>query len=356
MTGAGKKNGIDRQDEPDAGSGGSCGMVLFDGTGSVFGWDTGMEEITGAERTAALGKMVWDLPFLQCGVTPNPETMKERVLAGNGGAEIFTCSEMVIRHPSAGTRIIESFLFTVPVTGRTRGGIVVRDITRKKRAETSLKELNRKLLSISSTIRHDINNQLTILNGYLSLMESGTQGIGNGEIFRILEGASEKIERILKFTREYQDIGTKPPEWQVIGECVRMARTLVEAGSVRFTLDHSCDSQEILADLLLVRVFYHLIDNSLRHGQKVSEIRIRCSVTGGILRISYEDDGTGIPDKIRPALFLQGRGKNAYGLFLAREILAATGITITETGTAGSGARFAITVPPGSFRATGNAV
>jgi hypothetical protein len=35
---------------------------------------------------------------------------------------------------------------------------------------------------------------------------------------------------------------------------------------------------------------------------------------------------------------------------LIREILAITGITITETGTAGTGARFEILVPKGAYR------
>ena len=38
------------------------------------------------------------------------------------------------------------------------------------------------------------------------------------------------------------------------------------------------------------------------------------------------------------------------GLFLVREILAITGITITETGTYGSGARFEIVVPKTGYR------
>jgi len=38
------------------------------------------------------------------------------------------------------------------------------------------------------------------------------------------------------------------------------------------------------------------------------------------------------------------------GLFLSREILAITGISISENGEPGKGARFEIRVPPGKFR------
>ncbi len=329
------------------------GLLLFDESGALIVWDAAMEQITGIPRTEVLGKKVWDSLLLTTDpqTSPHPDTTEECIRALQEKENPVRSFEFPILNPCTGILIAEWILFTLPPGGRIRGGSVVRDITARKKAEEALLVRNRKLLAVSSTIRHDINNQLTILGGYLSLMEGGAPGIETAEIVRILQGASDKIERILKFTREYQDIGSKPPVWLPVGESFRMAGTEIEAGKIRLFTDPACDGAEVLADPLFVRVFYHLIDNSIRHGKKVSVIRVRCSVTDGTLQIVYEDDGTGIPDRVRPLLFERGKGKNSYGLFLAREILSATGITITESGSAGAGARFVITVPPGSFRA-----
>ena len=50
-------------------------------------------------------------------------------------------------------------------------------------------------------------------------------------------------------------------------------------------------------------------------------------------------------------IFQNGFGKNTgIGLFLSREILAINDLSITETGTEGTGARFEISVPAGKFR------
>ena len=69
------------------------------------------------------------------------------------------------------------------------------------------------------------------------------------------------------------------------------------------------------------------------------------------LVISVEDDGVGISDDDKRHLFERGFGKNTgLGLFLSREILAITGITIKETGDPGNGARFELTVPKGNYR------
>ena len=53
----------------------------------------------------------------------------------------------------------------------------------------------------------------------------------------------------------------------------------------------------------------------------------------------------------KEVIFERGVGKNTgLGLFLAREILALTGIAVRETGVPGRGARFELVVPPGAFR------
>ena len=92
--------------------------------------------------------------------------------------------------------------------------------------------------------------------------------------------------------------------------------------------------------------------NALRYGgEQMTAIHITSREEGGELVLAFEDNGTGIPRKDKEHLFVKGFGKNTgLGLFLSREILAITGITITENGEPGKGARFEITVPKGMYR------
>jgi signal transduction histidine kinase len=119
-------------------------------------------------------------------------------------------------------------------------------------------------------------------------------------------------------------------------------------------LQEESGDAEILADPMLPKVFYNLIDNSVRHGQTVTEIRISIlREKEGRLVIIYEDNGIGIPAPEKELIFNREFGKNTgLGLFLIREILAITGITIRENGTPGTGARFEILVPKGASRFT----
>jgi signal transduction histidine kinase len=107
----------------------------------------------------------------------------------------------------------------------------------------------------------------------------------------------------------------------------------------------------LFSDPMLEKVFFNLLDNSIRHGAHVTEIRVSSHTSDGNLVVVWEDNGTGVAADQKKRIFERGVGKNTgLGLFLVREILALTGITITETGEPGKGARFEMTVPHGQYR------
>jgi signal transduction histidine kinase len=109
---------------------------------------------------------------------------------------------------------------------------------------------------------------------------------------------------------------------------------------------------EVYADPMFLKVFFNLIDNAVRHGGRTAiTLRFSSQENGGGLVIVCEDDGVGIGMEDKQHLFEQGFGKHTgLGLFLSREILSITGITIQENGTPGKGARFEISVPKGAYR------
>jgi signal transduction histidine kinase len=103
---------------------------------------------------------------------------------------------------------------------------------------------------------------------------------------------------------------------------------------------------------MLEKVFSNLVDNSRRHGEHVQHISFtRVPGSGDSVIIVYEDDGVGVPETDKERIFEKGFGNHTgLGLFLSREILAITGLTIRESGTPGRGARFEILVPQGKYR------
>ena len=108
---------------------------------------------------------------------------------------------------------------------------------------------------------------------------------------------------------------------------------------------------EIYADPLFEKVFFNLMENVLRHGMGASSVRLRYLEKTDWLVLFVEDNGSGIPQEEKHMIFDRGYGKDTgLGLFLVREILSITGISIKETGTVGQGTRFEISVPKGAYR------
>jgi signal transduction histidine kinase len=111
-------------------------------------------------------------------------------------------------------------------------------------------------------------------------------------------------------------------------------------------LVNECQGLVVLADSLLRQLFYNLIDNTLKYGEKTSVIKVHYEEEKDQLKLVYEDDGVGIPDEVRTNLFQEGYGKGTgYGLYLIQRICEAYGWKIQETGSSGEGARFTMTLP-----------
>jgi PAS domain S-box-containing protein len=232
--------------------------------------------------------------------------------------------------------------------------VISSDITDRKRAERNIEITNKKLSLMNDITRHDILNQLTTLNSILTLADEQTQDRAVKKYLIRSEQVSETIQSQILFARDYQDIGIESPRWQNIHTTIQHARQSLKIQQL--TVDEGCHSLEIYADPLLEKVFYNLLDNAQRYAGPFPEVQFRCHQDQDVLIIICEDNGPGIPDGEKELLFTRGFGKNTgLGLFLIREILAITGISIRETGEPGHGSRFEIIVPERAFRPAAHA-
>lgn len=230
---------------------------------------------------------------------------------------------------------------------------ILHDITHLRRVEDALRQANRQITLMTVITRHDIRNQLNALTGYLGL---SAQATGDPERAAVLIGKEQQIVSILEqqinFTTVFDDMGGKPPLWQDPVPLIEKARSTLPFRHI--SLDVSLPGIEVFADPLIEKVFYNLFDNALRYGgERMTRIQVYSERDDGALTLVIEDNGAGISAEDKSRIFERGFGMNTgLGLFLAREVLAITGMSIRETGTPGSGARFEISVPKGTWRKT----
>jgi PAS domain S-box-containing protein len=226
---------------------------------------------------------------------------------------------------------------------------IARDTTERKQVEKALKDANESLNLLSSITRHDVLNQLMVIRGYSDLVRASLKDQKLLDYMDKVERATRNIRQQIIFTRDFQRLGAVEPRWQSVEDLLDKALTAMEAGKIDISVD--LGGLEMYADPMLEKVFYNLLDNTLRHSEKATHISISCHRQGNDLLLVYEDDGMGVAPEEKERIFDRGFGKNTgLGLFLVRLILNVTDIKVREVGEFSKGAYFEILIPDGAYR------
>ncbi|MEN6442195.1 MAG: sensor histidine kinase [Methanoregula sp.] len=216
-------------------------------------------------------------------------------------------------------------------------------------AEKELAETNRKLTLMNGITHHDMLNQLSAVSSYLSLSGERSNDLTVKKYLLKAEQGVDIIISQIQYAKDYQQIGVQSPQWQNLLMTLQYARQPLRLPDLE--IDAESKMTEIFADPMLEKVFYNLFDNSLRYGDPKTSIKVYCRQEPDRLLIIYEDNGAGIPATDKDRIFNRGYGKNTgLGLFMIREILAITGISIQEDGEPGKGVRFILSVPKDRYR------
>ena len=274
----------------------------------------------------------------------------------NAGAIRQCLKESMIRNfeidysNSAGQTIpIELNATLVRIEGAERIIAVCRDITERRRAQNTLDQARRKMNLLNTVTFQDIQGAAFSLSGYHELIR---KVITDETARSYLEKELPLIRKIidsLNFAKNYQEMGINSPMWQNVNQTFLFAISHLDF--LHIIRHVNTRELEIYADPLLEKIFFNLMDNVLRHGGTATEITLRYDERPDGLDLVVEDNGVGIPTEEKHMIFDRGYGKHGgLGLFLVREILSITGMTIRETGLPGRGACFVIHIPNGSYR------
>jgi PAS domain S-box-containing protein len=252
--------------------------------------------------------------------------------------------DKVITSKTLGRRIVHTIITPMRDSqDKTRYLLgIIEDITEEN--------LNRKLNLLSSITRHDVLNHLTTILTSIELALARESDPAHRINCERIAASVEAIRQEITFMGMIQGLGVNAPYWQPVKQSFMSMIPLLPKKKIDIRADLS--ETEIHADALLPKVFYNLMENSLKYGgEGITAIRLSARESGKGLEIMYEDNGPGIAPEEKEKVFQFGYGKGTgLGLFLIREILGTTGITIRETGESGRGVRFVITVPEGGWR------
>ncbi|MDO9539104.1 MAG: response regulator [Methanocalculus sp.] len=215
------------------------------------------------------------------------------------------------------------------------------EILERERVESALYEAHRKLNLVTSITRHGLLNQFGAIHEALEYTERiiGGDTASAKESLKIAITGLERAIQTTRFTQEYQKIGEKTPVWERLINLIPSS----DEYQIRIHADIPGDLS-IYLDPLGEEAIKAIIGDAVRRRAETVTITYEKMKDSSVIIV--EDDGIGIPEAGKEALFsyesIPGRG---FSLFLAREALAITKITLNETGDPRQGGHFEIHCP-----------
>lgn len=200
---------------------------------------------------------------------------------------------------------------------------------------------NDRLEEFASVVSHDLRNPLNTAQGYVDLVGTDCDSEHLDTVNRELDRMETLIADTLTLAREGRTVESSTPV--ALDALVAEAWTSVALAG---TLEVEFDDVTIMADPdRLQRVFENLFRNAAEHAGP--GVTVRVGLLAADRGVSVADDGPGIPEPERDAVFDHGYTTSddgtGFGLSIVRSIVEAHGWDIAVTESAAGGAQFEIT-------------
>jgi len=308
-----------------------------------------------AHAEAGLGA----LAALEPGVRSVVERIRQHIASGHGPYVPKGLDEAVKVTTSEGDRLLQVrgaplYAEEGDIAGAT---IVLQDVTRQHRFE----ELRNDLVA---TVAHELRTPLTSLRMAVHLLSEQVVGPLTAKQADLVYAAREECDRLQSIVDELLDlsriqadrielrIDEYDPE-RIVADAIDAQESVASARGVTLRSEVLPGTPQVAVDVERIQlVLANLLGNAIRYGPAHGTVTVRARRTNGSLRLEVHDDGPGIPEQFRQAIFekyvrVPGAppGGAGLGLFISREIVRAHGGEIGVETAAGSGTTFWFTVP-----------
>lgn len=204
-------------------------------------------------------------------------------------------------------------------------GVVI-DITRRKTVEQDLRERNEQLSLLNRIVRHDIRNDMSVIDGWAELLRDELPPENEEMLDRILRASQHTTELTQDVRNLMAVLGAdgaavdlQPVDVvRVIedeAERVRRAFDTVEI-QVRSERSHI----DVQANAMLSSLVGNLLNNAVQHNdEETAKIRVDIEVREESVIVTVADNGPGIPETQRNSIFeqeMKGLNSNGTGLGL----------------------------------------
>ncbi|WP_423998718.1 histidine kinase N-terminal 7TM domain-containing protein [Haloarcula salina] len=215
--------------------------------------------------------------------------------------------------------------------------LLVHEITERKRRERELEHRNRQLDQFAAVVSHDLRNPLNVASGRLALARERNDPTEFDRVEAAHERMSRIIDDVLAFARDEQTTNAEPLDLSAVAEA---AWAHVDTADATLEVD---EDRVLVGDRdQLLQLFENVYRNSVEHGGDGVAIR----VTGTADGFEIADDGPGIPEADREAVFEHGVSRSdtgtGLGLAIVEHVADSHGWTVEMTESDRGGARLVV--------------
>ena len=256
------------------------------------------------------------------------------------------------------TRILQTVKipYEVPETGEDAVLGYARDVTDLKEYERTLEQQRDNLTLLNQVVRHDIRNQLMVVESYTELLEDSLPDDRSRTYARTVIEAAKQAAEITETARDVTDVllqvGADRTPMSLGDELTeQIEKVRSDQDRARISVDGSIADVTVLADELLESVFRNLLTNAVVHNDKdAAEIAVSTRVGDGSVRVSIADNGPGIEDTHKEQIFQEGEkglesGGTGIGLYLVKTLVDKYGGDVWVEDNEPTGSVFVVELP-----------
>lgn len=191
-------------------------------------------------------------------------------------------------------------------------------------ANTRLQELDRQKTEFLSIASHQLRTPLSVINGYIGLLQDGAYGKPPTEMKEIFQNMDESNTRLTKLVDEFLDITrieqgrTKfyyaPHDVnEIIDSAVKELRERAAQKGVQLVWEHTVPHIASVDDEKIRHGIYNFIDNAIKYTEQGTVV-VKLESRDGGLAYTVTDEGLGFNENDRLNFFQKFyRGENVQG-------------------------------------------
>lgn len=210
----------------------------------------------------------------------------------------------------------------------------------------------------SSMIIHDLRNPLSVIKGYVDMLEFRLESSGDEDLRRFASQIRRETIRLTGLTNEWLDysrgeirLSYSPARAADLFDQVRQnLETNLAAKELNVSWTSTFDGKLLLDTERILRVLINLVDNAYKACSRGGRIDVEARKEDDNLRISVKDDGIGMDSETQRHIFdpfysKSERGGTGLGLHIVGTVVSAHGGTVDIQSASGTGTEVSFTLP-----------